>query len=348
MKKKLLIILACAAAACAGFFIFLAVGSGPADPADRSPVYVDIEEGSGAYDAAAKLVDRDLIKSELAFKIKARFSGSGIKAGTYAVKRSMSAGDIIDMMTEGRVAAKTFRINAGLSLYKIAAELERQDICTEEEFYDEVENGSFDHPFMKYLPDGPARLEGFLYPDTYTIGLKDGAHEAIEIMLKNFDAKVTDSYYKKAAAEGTDIYKTIVKASIIEREARIAEDKPKVSSVIDNRLATDMNLQMDSIIAYIHQEDKVIASYSDIAVESDYNPYTNKGLPPGPICSPGMDSIEAALEPAETDYLYFVNSAKLDGSLTFCETDKEFAKANKAFKKAYAGYLKEHPEEADE
>lgn len=350
MKKMIGLILAAVVIFIGTFFAFLTVESRPVDASDDAKEYVTVEEGSGASQIAATLGERGLIRNELAFKLKAKFSGadSGFQAGAYAISRSMSTSSIIDMIADGRTAAKSFRIIEGLSLDKIADQLAAQDICTEEEFFKEVESGSFDHRFMKYLPKGPTRLEGFLYPDTYTISLEGGAHEAIEAMLANFDSKVPDEYYKKAKERGMDIYKAVTAASIIEREASFAEDKPRVASVIYNRLDRDMYLQMDSIIAYIHKEDKVIATYGDIAVESDYNPYKNKGLPPGPICSPGEEAIKAALEPADTKYLYFVNSDKLDGSLTFCENEAEFAKAKAAFEKAYGDYLKEHPEESDD
>ena len=195
---------------------------------------------------------------------------------------------------------------------------------------------------MDMLPKGANRLEGFLWPDTYSIPVEGGAHEAIDIMLKGFEENVYEKYKDKIAEKKLDFYDTIVKASIIEREALKEKDKAKVSSVIDNRIKKGMYLQMDSILSYIHKEDKVIASYKDLKVNSNYNPYKNKGLPPGPICSPGIESIEAAIDPADTDYLYFVNSEKLDGSLTFCETDAQFSKAKDAFEKAYAEYTKKN------
>lgn len=350
MKKVIGLILAAIVIFAGTFFAFLTVESRPVDASDDQKVFVTVEEGSGASQIAQMLGEKGLIRNELAFKLKSKFSGKAgsFQAGAYAVSKSMSTASIIDMIADGRTAAKSFRIIEGQSLDKVASQLASQDICTEKEFFKEVENGKFDHPFMKYLPKGPTRLEGFLFPDTYTISLEGGAHEAIEAMLSNFDSKVTEEYYEKAKKRGTDIYKIVTTASIVEREASFSEDKPKVASVIYNRIDKDMFLQMDSIIAYIHKEDKVIASYSDIAVESDYNPYKNKGLPPGPICSPGLEAIDAALSPADTKYLFFVNSPKLDGSLTFCENETQFSKAKSDFEKAYADYLKEHPEKSDD
>ena len=142
---------------------------------------------------------------------------------------------------------------------------------------------------------------------SYSIPLKVGAHEAIDAMLNQFDKVVYEKYASKVEKKGMKFFNVITTASIIERESQKKEDKAKVADVIYNRIKKGMYLQMDSIISYIKNEDKVIASYSDIAVESAYNPYKNKGLPPGPICSPSIDSIEAALNPAGTTYLFFVN-----------------------------------------
>lgn len=344
MKKAIIAGIIIVFALIIGAFSFVIVGGKPVEKGNDEQVIFIVAEGDTAPVIAGKLKDADLIRSELAFKIKAKLSGneSKFQAGTYSLNKGMAANRIIWLFANGKTAGKSFRITEGQALYKIAAALEDQEICTQKEFYHEVEKGKFDYPFMKMLPKGAARLEGFLWPDTYSIGLNEGAHEAVDQMLSAFEQNVYNVYKDEIAEKKLDFYKTIVKASIIEREGSFEEDKKKVSSVIDNRLKKDMYLQMDSILSYIHQEDKVIATYGDLKVDSKYNPYKNKGLPPGPICSPGTDSINAAINPDKTNYIFFVNSEKLDGSLTFAETEKEFMKAKEAFEKAYAKYLKEN------
>ena len=164
-------------------------------------------------------------------------------------------------------------------------------------------------------------------------------------MLKSFDDEMNkEGIYDKVEAAGTDLYTVIIKASIAQREAGSAEEMPNVVSVINNRITIGMPLQMDSIIAYIQKEDKIRATYSDIAVESDYNPYTNKGLPPGPICAPGLDAIKATLSPEDTDYLYFVASPEMDGTNRYSETYEDFLKDKADFDKAYEEYIKDHPD----
>ena len=151
-------------------------------------------------------------------------------------------------------------------------------------------------------------------------------------------------YYEKIKERKKSLMEIITIASIVEREAKTKEDKKKVASVIYNRLKAGMPLQMDSILAYITGEEKIKASLKDTQVDSKYNPYKNKGFPPGPICSPGKDSIEAAINPDETEYLYFVASDKLDGTNVFSKTYEEFLKDKAKFDKAYAEYRKKNPD----
>jgi UPF0755 protein len=344
-KKKVIIgIIAVVAVIIIAAFAFMIIGGRPVDPGNDETVYVNIVDGSTSDQIAEQLEKQGLIRSATVFKIKAKMGGddSKFKSGAYAINKGMTTNHIIYLIANGKTAGKTFRVTEGQAIYKMAKELEDQEICTQSEFLHEVEKGKFDYPFMKMLPKGANRLEGFLWPDTYSIPVNGGAHEAIDMMLKGFEDNVYNKYKDEISNKKLDFYKTIVKASIIEREASFEEDKAKVSSVIDNRLAKDMFLQMDSILSYIHQEDKVIASYKDLEVDSDFNPYKNKGLPPGPICSPGAESINAAINPADTNYLFFVNSPKLDGSLTFCEDEKQFVKAKADFEKAYSDYLKKN------
>jgi len=339
-KKAIIIIVVITAAAAAAFFGFLAVEGRAVDSSNGKQIIIQVEQGSGAAQIAATLKENGLIRSTRAFMLQSKISGYNSKycAGYYAFTRKMSQKSIMKDIVNGKTAGKTFRITDGQSLEKVAVQLNKQGICTKKEFFREVAKGSFDYKFMKYLPKGGTRLEGFLWPDTYTIPIKGGAHEAIDAMLTAFNRNVTDKYYTAAKKMDMNIYDIVTTASIIQREASKSGDMPKVASVIYNRLDKDMYLQMDSIVAYITGEERVIATYADIAADSDYNPYKNKGLPPGPICSPGKTALDAAISPADTKYIYFVTSPKLDGSLVFSETDKQFAKDKKAFEKAYKKY----------
>lgn len=347
MKKKILIIVIILAVLICGCIAYMVVGGRPVESGNNEEQYINIDQGSSSEQIADKLEDAGLIRSALVFRIKAKMGGddSKFQAGTYALTKGMTANRIIWLIANGKTAGKSFHVLDRESSDKIAQTLSENDICTEKEFFSECGNGSFDYPFMDILPDGENRFEGFLWPDTYMVSLKAGAHEAIDKMLAGFNENVYQKYKDDIEKKGLDFYDVIIKASVIEGEASDPEDMEKVSSVIDNRIKNGMLLQMDSTLNYIKKEEKVISSLSDTKLESKYNTYKHKGLPPGPICSPGENAIKAAIYPADTDYLFFVNSDKLDGTLTFSKTEAEHYKAQKKFEDAYSEYTKKNNED---
>lgn len=341
MTKKGIITIVCVIAIiAAGIFGYISIESRAVDASSKATQIFTVESGEGATQIGTQLKSKGLIRSYKVFMIRVKMGGNTAKmqAGSYAFSKSMSVSEIINDMVNGKTTGQTFTVTEGMSMEKIATMLSKQGICTKKQFYAAASKKDFEnYKFSKYLSSSTSanRLEGFLYPDTYEVAMDATAKDVIKTMLSNFDNKITDKYYKKAKARGTNIYKIITTASIVQREAGTSDDMPKVASVIYNRLDKDMYLQMDSILSYITNEDKVIASYSDTNIDSDYNPYKNKGLPPGPICSPGTDAIDAALEPADTEYIYFVDSEKLDGTLNFSTNEKQFFKDKAAFEKAY-------------
>ena len=281
-------------------------------------ILINIPAGSSTSAIANTLYKKGTIRSKFFFRLNSKVLGYSGKyhAGSYLVKKSMSMKEQMDLIKSGKIAGKVFT----------------------------VENGKFNYEFIKELPKGKNRLEGFLYPDTYNAPADATPHQVIDMMLKNFDRVFKKEYYEKIKERKKSLMEIITIASIVEREAKTKEDKKKVASVIYNRLKAGMPLQMDSILAYITGEEKIKASLKDTQVDSKYNPYKNKGLPPGPICSPGKDSIEAAINPDETEYLYFVASDKLDGTNVFSKTYEEFLKDKAKFDKAYAEYRKKNPD----
>lgn len=344
-KKKIGILIGIIAVVVIGFFVTLSVMGGPVDKNDTELTVITVEQGSSTGTIAATLEEKGLIKNTFIFKLKSKLGGydGEYKAGQYAISKSMSMKEQMELIKSGKTVGQMFTIPDGNTLEKNANLLAESEIVTAEEFLNEAANGDFDYEFLKDIPKRANRLEGFLYPESYQVDLDADAHDVIDVMLKQFDSIFTDEYYEKAEKLDKSILEVMTVASIIEREAKTDEDKKKVASVIYNRLEEGMPLQMDSILAYITGEEKIKASLADTQVESDYNPYTNKGLPPGPICSPGKASIEAALNPADTDYLYFVATDKLDGTNVFSETYEEFLKDKAAFDKAYKEYIKKNP-----
>lgn len=345
-KSKILIAIGILVVVIIGCFAALTVLSGPVDKNTKDYEIIKVEQGSSTGQIAASLEEKGTIRSAFVFKLKSKIGGydGNYKAGQYAVSKSMSMKEQMELICSGKTVGKIFTIPDGNNLEKDAALLVKDKIITKEEFYNEVKNGSFDYKFLKDAPQDITRLEGFLYPETYQVDLDADAHDVIDAMLKQFDKVFKDEYYEKAEEMGLSVHEVMTVASIVEREAKTEEDKEKVASVIYNRLKEGMPLQMDSILAYITGEEKIKASLEDTKVESEYNPYTNKGLPPGPICSPGLASIKAALYPADTDYLYFVATDKLDGTNVFSEDYETFLKDKAAFDKAYKEYIKKHPD----
>lgn len=330
-----------------GGIIIYNVETGAVDKNDDTPITIVVEEGDSTGAIAEVLKNQGSIKSVFWFKVASKIGGydGEYKAGTYTVTKAMTAKEQMKLMTSGNTSGDMFTIADGTNIQKIAKQAESQGVCTAEEFLDEVKNGKYDYDFLEGAPSDETRLEGFLYPNTYKLPSEGAtARNIIEPALEEFNKNLSDAYRSEAKAKGKTIREIITIASIVEREAKTKDDKFNVSAVIYNRLDENMYLQMDSILAYISGEEKIKASLEDIEAESSYNPYKNKGLPPGPICSPGANAIKAAFEPANKNYLYFVASEKLDGTNVFSETYEEFLKNKEKFDKAYREYIKENPD----
>lgn len=221
----------------------------------------------------------------------------------------------------------TFTIIEGKTVKETATVLAKSKLVNKKKFLREVKKGEFDYPFIDQSIKGTERLEGFLFPDTYEIFEDEDEHGIIERMLENFNNKVYKPLIKDIEASGRSFKDILIMASLCEMESSNQNDeRKKVASVFYNRLNIGMKLQSCATVNYCLGIKKFILSYSDIAVDSPYNTYKVEGLPIGPICSPSLSSFEAAIFPAETDYLYFVASPKKDGTNNFASTEEEFNK----------------------
>jgi UPF0755 protein len=335
--KKLilpLMILGIIALAAIGFNIYLSSEGQPVDPQSGDSIVLEIPGGAGTAQIATILEDNNLIKSGFVFRLKSKISGydGDYKAGTYTFSQSMTMKQIMEIIMGGRSVGETFQIIEGLTIEQIAASLEEQNIVDQDEFLDEAENGSFDYDFMQYLPDGPNRLEGFLFPNQYEAPINADAHQIIDIMLGQFDKVFPKEDYDKAKALGYDVYDVVIVASLIEREVREDKERPLVASVVYNRLEQGMRLEFCSTVQYILGEPQAVLSIADTKIESPYNTYLHQGLPPGPICSPGEAAIDAALAPEDTSYLYFVLKSADGTTHNFSSTYAEFLVDKEAYK----------------
>ncbi len=342
--KKILIVLVV-------LFILVAAASGalwglnkPLDRNDTTYKYVRIEQGSTTSDIASKLQKEGIIKSGKNYKILSkiwRYDGK-YQAGTYSLSPSMTSNAIAKELTSGKVSSNNFTIIEGSTVTQITDVLVDQGIVDRAKFEDVLANGDFSNfSFLEGAPSGAERLEGFLFPDTYQIDIGASEEQIVTTMLNQFDKVYTDKDRKRAKELGMSDRDVIIVASLIEKEAQVDKDRPKVASVIYNRLKIDMPLQFCSTVNFVLGKNaKEALTIADTQTESPYNTYLHNGLPPGPICCPGKKSIEAALYPAKSDYLYFVVSDKMDGTNKFSSTEEQFEKDKAAYNKAYDASLK--------
>jgi len=293
------------------------------DPNSTETLLVTVPSGATTTSIANLLKENELIQNVNAFKAKSKqleVDGQ-MKAGDYMLSKSLTTEEIISMLVSGDVYIETatFTIPEGYEVRQIVDTLESEGLIDRAVFLDALQNASFDYPFLEGV-DRTYLLEGYLFPDTYTV--KTGADEVaiIKMMLDRFNTIFSAEYYTRAEELGMTVDEVVTLSSIIEREARLDEEFPIVSSVFHNRIDIDMLLQSCATVQFILKERKEVLLFADIEIESPYNTYINPGLTPSPIASPGELAIKSALYPAETNYLYFVTTEKNDGSHYFNET----------------------------
>ncbi|MDD2215033.1 MAG: endolytic transglycosylase MltG [Eubacteriales bacterium] len=305
------------------FNSYLNKGNQAVNPKDSTLITVSIPNGTSTRGIGEILESKGLIIDSRLFRLKSRINGfdGKYKAGEYNLSPAMTMDEIITLILSGNDTTLRFTIPEGYDIRKTVAALESANLINSETFLREIETGSFSYDFLKDAPSGSNRLEGYLYPETYEVFANASERDIIVKMLDQFNKVFTEKYYKRAKELDMDINQVITLASIIEREAVIPEDRPIIAGVFYNRLKKGMQLQSCATVQYILGEQKPVLSVADTKLESPYNTYLITGLPPGPICSPGIQSINAALWPENTDYLYFL--AKGDGAHVFSKTYEE-------------------------
>lgn len=287
--------------------------------------YFELKPGMSAQEVALKLEEQGLIRNATAFRYLSKLENvdSKLAAGEYCFSPSMSPNEIIQAFLKGPAPdVVKITIPEGYTIEQIIAELAANNLGEEKKLYEAMESfTSADYDFLADVGQGENRLEGFLFPDTYFFDRKEGSRSIIDRFLNRFAQEVTAEVKSELSKREMTVYEWVTKASIVEREARKAEEREIIAGVFENRLRMDMPLQSCATVQYILGEAKPVLSTADTEIDSPYNTYQNLGLPPGPIANPGHASLEAALYPADTDYLYF--SAKPDGSHAFAVTYDE-------------------------
>lgn len=305
------------------------------NPNDTSMYSITVTPGMSSNSISKMLEENGIIENAKRFSLRARINHYDQKfmAGDYQLSPSMSTDEIYYALQNATREEVTFTIPEGYYIRQVAAKLVKDGlIASEQDFYDACED-DYDYDFIpseKECVSDPTgtlspranRLEGYLFPNTYNVFKGASAHDIINRMLQGF----------KSVSEELSIDKqTIIIASLIERETKVASERELVSSVIQNRLNDGMKLQFCSSVQYSLGENKTRLLYADLDIDTPYNTYMYEGLPKGPIASPGKASIEAALNPANTEYLFFVLKGDGSGAHNFAKSSSEFANYKKDY-----------------
>ncbi|MFH1485676.1 MAG: endolytic transglycosylase MltG [Chloroflexota bacterium] len=299
---------------------------------DGKPVDFAVQEGDDAEAIAERLEEKKLIKSASFFRFLTLYYGvdKDLKAGEYELRPNLTSSEIIARLSHGTVRTTAVTIPEGWRMEEVAQLLEEKGVFASKEFLRVAQEGKFDYEFLASRRQGSS-LEGFLFPDTYRVPARFKAEAFVGLMLKNFDVRFSFAMRQQASERGMSIYEVLTLASIVEREAVIAAERPIIAGVFLNRLREGMTLSACPTVQYVLGNDaenvarfgywKSELAVADLELGSPYNTYRHSGLPPGPISNPGLASIKAVLEPTASDYLFFV--AKDDGSHAFSITAEE-------------------------
>jgi UPF0755 protein len=292
-------------------------------------MFVEIPAGTSSPRIAAILKSHGLIWSRFAFHVMRIVKGGTLKAGEYRFDHPARMSEVYERLERGDVYTRTLTIPEGANMFDIAQRVEAAQLGSKGAFLDAVRR---DSALINDLDPGAQSVEGYLFPDTYHFQRQATPDQMIAAMVKRFrqaaaDIDLTQNYHK-----------IVTLASLVERETPIGSERPVVASVFANRMAKGMPLMTDPSVIYADLLDgtyKGTIYHSDLDGNSPYNTYKHTGLPPGPICNPGIESLKAAMAPAQTDFLYFV-AATTDpsGHSRFAKTLEEHQQNVQAYRRA--------------
>ena len=307
--------------------VFLSLGLGlfllsPANKQGKEEVFV-IRPGRSLREIAQDLETRQLVKSKTLFVLWTRVMGYSreIKSGEYLLSPAMAPVEILETLRQGRILTHRVTIPEGATREQIADLLHEKDLAQKDLFLSLTEDPSV---LKKYNLPGPT-LEGYLFPDTYHFGRGIPPSVIIDTMVKRF-RQMVDPLLEGHTGDGAmSMEEIVILASIVEKETGRPDERDLVASVFLNRLERGMRLQSDPTVIYGMESFDGRLRRKDLQDKTPYNTYVIRGLTPGPICSPGLESIKAVISPAKTDYLYFVS--RNDGSHHFSKTLSEHNRA---------------------
>ena len=290
-----------------------------------------IEKGQTGTEIADMLYERGLIRSTQGFKLWLYLSGTNdkLQTGHYQIPNKVTVRELISLLQEGHVESIRVTIPEGYTVGDIAIVLEKNQIMKAKDFLAEAKT-YVPYPYMKGTKPATYPVEGFLFPSTYEIPVGATPREVIQMMADEMNRYLTPAVKKQIQAQHMSIHDFVTLASIVERESLFDADRPTIAGVFKKRLAHGIPLQSDATISYVLGYAKENVTIGDTQLQSPYNTYVSKGLPPGPIANPGKKSLDAVLYSENTDYLYFV--ADKEGHNHFSKTYEEhLAAVNKIY-----------------
>ncbi len=346
MRKliKILLLIIVLMASIAGLFFLRSITTSTWI-AEEEEMIVEIEKG-GVLDVARELQAKGVIENEFIFSsyVFLRGGRGELRAGRYKFEKGETMIDVFEKLRDGDVFFETITLKEGWTLREMAHRFEERGIFEKEDFFratgiplpqanlegvEEVSPKEInDFEVLKDKPEG-ASLEGYLFPDTYNIYF-DSPEEVVQRMVSNLDERFSNDLLQAVQEKEKNIHEIIIMASLIEKEVRIFEDKRKVSDILWRRLEVGMPLQVDATVNYVTGRRGVDVTIKETEVDSPYNTYEYKGLPEGPISNPGMESIEAALDPKENDYWYYLSEQEA-GETIFSRTHEEHVRAKEKY-----------------
>lgn len=325
-----------------GALVGAALWSLGGEPGPGDPVTIEIEEGATAGSVADLLAERGIVRSALAFRLKARSSelDRNLQAGTYELATGMSVDEAIDALLGGPQAPESIRFTVaeGLTVEQILSRLAEQTPHEVSDYRAVLDAGELTLPgWAPTLEAPPAGVrepfEGLLFPETYEVRADASARVVLQRMVDQLAAVVAsipDDQVARASELGLDRYEVLVLASLVEEEAQLAEERATIAGVIYNRILAEMPLQVDATNLYAANE-KGRVTEDLLAIDSPYNTYRNLGLPPTPISAPGRAAIEAAFAPEQHDLRFYVKISE-EGEHAFAETFEEHQRNVRRFR----------------
>ena len=295
----------------------------------RPRLYIDIAPGSSTTRIAQQLESAGVIRSQFAFDLWRWVRRGKLKAGEYRFDHPAPLTDVYDRIARGDVYTVAVTVPEGASIFEVAARLEQAGIVTRNEFLDQQPRLA---ELVADIDPQAKTLEGYLFPDTYRFPRKTTPAQIAAAMVRRFRVEAAGIGLKE------NVHQVVTLASLVERESALNSERPLIASVFENRLAKHMPLMTDPSVIYgleVQNEWRGKIYQSDLTRDTPYNTYLHAGLPPGPVANPGLPSLRAAMDPAQSSYLYFVAAgANPQGKSLFSTTLEEHSRNVSGYRNA--------------